>query len=116
MSSSSSISHEISKVNNAAKSLYPWMQSGMDVEGLVMEQRSKFKIGDQAKSPTFPIPIDCIHPDKSLSPHNIAWIEGQLRKAEDIIFDDRFEDAIAMVTDGRAHILVSSGYNMYGKK
>ena len=73
-------------------------------------------MGDRAKSPCIRIPIDCLYPDKSLSPYKIVWIESQQKKAREIIFDDRFEDAIAMVKDGRAQTLVSNGYNMYGGK
>ena len=104
-----------SRVSDAAMSLSSQMQSDLDVDGLVSVQK-KFKSGERVKSPPRPIPIDCVHPDRSLPAHQIAWIESQQRKARDIIFDDRFHDAIAMVNDGRAQVLVSNGYNMYGEK
>ena len=83
---------------------------------LLCSKKSNSKLRGRAKSPSFGVPIDCLYPDMSLSPHKIAWIESQQRKAKEIIFDYRFEDAIAMVKDGSAQILVSNGYNMYGEK
>lgn len=114
--SSSLGSPEIIETKKAPTSTTPWTQSEVDVGDLVTQQKIKFEIGGRAKSPSFCVPIDCLYPDMSLSPHKIAWIENQKRKAKDIIFDYRFEDAIAMVKDGRAQILVSNGYNMYGEK
>ncbi len=116
-SSSISVKYGMIEANNTATSnASPRRQSGVDLEDLVMKQKYKFKNGDRAKSPAFGIPIDCLQPDGTLLPYQIAWIESQQQKAKDIIFDDRFEDAIAMVTDGRAKTLVSNGYNMYGEK
>ena len=116
-SSSISVKYGMIEANNTATSnASPRRQSGMDVEDIVMQQKIKFEIGGRAKSPSFSVPIDCLYPDMSLSPHKIAWIESQQRKAKEIIFDYRFEDAIAVVKDGRVQILVSNGYNMYGEK
>ena len=114
--SSSMGSPETIETKNAPTRTIQWTQSEVDVGDLVTQQKIKFEIGGtRAKSPSFGVPIDCLYPDVSLSPHKIAWIENQKRKAKDIIFDYRFEDAIAMVKDGRAQILVSNGYNMYGE-
>ena len=43
-------------------------------------------------------------------------MKRQHKKAHETIFDDRFYDAINMVSDGRAGLLVSNGYNLYGQK
>ena len=83
---------------------------------LVVVQRKKFEAIPRAKSPPHEIPISCLVPDESLPPHKVAWLIAQQNKAKHVIYDDRFEDAKQMVKDGRAHILASNGYNMYGEK
>ena len=57
-----------------------------------------------------------IHPTIHSRYTELPGFSVNKKKAQQIIYDDRFEDAKKMVADGRAKLLVSHGYNMYGKR
>ena len=111
-SSSSRSSFQIENFTAAEEKKAP----EIDVVKLATLQRKKFETIPRAKSPPHEIPISCMVPDQTLAPHKVAWLKTQQQKANDVIYDERFEDAKKMVEDGRAHILASNGYNMYGEK
>ena len=87
-----------------------------DFDELLKKQKKKFINQERASSPPFGIPIEYCKPDTNQPKYKIDWIKCQQQKAKQIIYDDRFLDAIAMVSDGRAQTLVLHGYNMYGEK
>lgn len=88
-----------------------------NVADIVKMQQKKFRTGERAFSPVYAIPIDYYTSQlKEGVEYRAAWVHRQHEKAQQILFDDRFDDAINMVSDGRAELLVSHGYNMYGQK
>ena len=87
-----------------------------DATTIIKEQLLKFSDGERAMSPVFGIPVEFYTSNNPQPLHRIAWVQRQQEKAQRIIYDDRFTDAKKMVADGRAKLLVSHGYNMYGKR
>ena len=87
-----------------------------DATTIIKEQQLKFSDGDRAMSPVFGVPVEYYASNNSQPLHRIAWVERQHEKAQRIIYDDRFADAKKMVADGRAKLLVSHGYNIYGER
>ena len=119
-SSSSSSSSDNNRTNNSKEEGGGYDEEDdvveIDVVKLVQEQKLKFGEGDRAMSPPFGIPVECYTIDKTQPPHKIKWIECQQKKYKRIIYDDRFQEAIKMIADGRAELLVENGLNMYGDK
>ena len=87
-----------------------------DATTIIKEQLRKFSDGERAMSPVVGIPVEFYTSNNPQPLHRIAWVQRQQEKAQRIIYDDRFTDAKKMVSDGRAKLLVSYGYNMYGKR
>lgn len=66
--------------------------------------------------PAFFIPLDYYTATSPRPIYQVEWVKKQHERGNDIIYDERLYDAIEMVSDGRAELLVANGYNMYGER
>lgn len=107
--------------SSTSRSRSPTRDHSLSLHGILRCQRAKYSAGLRANSPPHPIPLQ--YYDKDDEPeYRKEWIKQQEIKAENLNDDDEnidnnlFTEAIKMVSDGRAQLLVESGYNMYGNK
>lgn len=86
------------------------------LSSILSDLGQKFSKIKRPSSPVHSIPIEfCTRNDRK--EYMTDWIHHQEKKAESCSIDYKwFDDAIDMVKDGRAKILVENGYNMYGDK
>lgn len=85
------------------------------LSSMLSDLKQKFR-GKRPKSPVHSIPMEfCTR--KGRQQYMTEWILRQEKKAETHTIDHKwFDDAIDMVKDGRAKLLVENGYNMFGEK